>query len=171
MREVVIASGKNVFGTFRVTDDLCIALHLHGGFLAGAVEDGERCTSLILAGYDIDAAVRNELSLLALGDDFIAQSPVQQSAGPTEHILFGLGAPFFRKSVMCITGESAGEVLTHMTVGYLLGAVHQYLRSIIDLWNAVDGQQQGECLLEGERVLSVSQEAVGIVIVDEGHDR
>ena len=56
-----------------------------------------------------------------------------------------------------------------MAVGHLLGAVHQHLRTVIQLRGAVDGEQQRQCLLESERVSAISQEAVGVMVLDECH--
>ena len=61
----------DVEGLLRLSDDLGIAGHLEDGRLGGAVEDGERCMSIVLAGDDIDSLPRNELRLAALDDEGI----------------------------------------------------------------------------------------------------
>ena len=61
--EVVVTACEDVFCLHSVADDLCIALHIHRGGVAGAVEDGENCLALILTGDDIDAIVGHELCL------------------------------------------------------------------------------------------------------------
>ena len=61
--EVVVSACEDIFGLHGVTDNLCIALHIHRGGVAGAVEDGEHGLALILTGDDIDAIVGHELCL------------------------------------------------------------------------------------------------------------
>ena len=70
---------------------------------------------------------------------------------------------------MGVAGESTGEILAHIAVGDFLGTVHQHLRTIIELRNTIDGQQQGQCLLQGQCVLAIAQKAVGVVVLDESH--
>ena len=81
---------------------------------------------------------------------------MQQTAGPREHALLCLRATFLREGIMLVARESAREVLAHVAVRYLLRTVHQHLRTIIELWDAVHRQQQGQCLFQGERVLAVA---------------
>ena len=61
--EVVVTACEDVFCLHSVADDLCIALHIHRGGVAGAVEDGENSLTLVLAGDDIDAIVGHKLCL------------------------------------------------------------------------------------------------------------
>ena len=68
---------------------------------------------------------------------------------------------------MVVAGESAGEVLAHISVGDGLGTVHEYLRAIVELRRAVDGEQQGKSLFQRERVAALTEEAVGVVVLDE----
>lgn len=149
-------SCQDVFGLFLVADDLLITLYIHRGRLHCTVEDGECRTSLVLTGDDIDAVIGNKLRLSAFDDDLVALSPMQESACPLEHLLFSVGTSVLRKGVMGVIGESTREVLTDITVRHFFRTVHQNLRTIIDLGYAVDGQQEGECLLEHERVAAVT---------------
>lgn len=56
-----------------------------------------------------------------------------------------------------------------MTIGHLLRTVHQDLRTIVELGDAVDGKQESESLFQGEGVFTFAEEAVGIMVLDEGH--
>ena len=94
---------------------------------------------------------------------------MQQSAGPLEHALLGLRATLFGEGIMRIARETAGEVLTYVSVGLLLGAVHQNLRTVVELWDAVYGEQQGEGLFQCQGVAAITQETVSVVVLDESH--
>ena len=95
---------------------------------------------------------------------------MEQTGGPAEHVVLGLGASFCCEGAAGVAGEAAGEIFAHVTVGHLLCAVHQHLGAIIELRNALHGEQQGESLLQRERVLCLAEEAVGIMVLDERHD-
>ena len=71
---------------------------------------------------------------------------------------------------MGVAGEAAREVLAHISIGDLLRAIHQNFCAVVELWRTVHGEQEGEGLLEHERVLSVAKEAIGVVVFDECHD-
>ena len=105
---------------------------------------------------DVDALIGNELRLRALDDYIVVLAPVQQTAGPREHTLLSLCATFLREGIMIVARESAREVLANVAVRHLLCAIHQHLCTIVELWDAVHRQQQGESLLQGECVLAVS---------------
>ena len=68
-----------------------------------------------------------------------------------------------------VAGKTSREVAAHVAVGHLLRAVHQYLRTIVKLRNAVDGEQQGESLFQFQSVLTLSEESVSVVVLDECH--
>ena len=95
---------------------------------------------------------------------------MQQAACPLEHLLLGLSPALAGEAVVLVSRESAGEVLAHVAVGDLLRAVHEHLGAVVELGDAVHRQQQGEGLLQGERVMAAAQETVGIVVLDKGHD-
>ena len=95
---------------------------------------------------------------------------MQQTRDKGKHILLCLGAAFGGKTVVCITGETAGEVLADMAIGNSLRAVHHNLCTVIQLRNTAHGKQQCQALLQRLGILSVTQEAVGVVIVEERHD-
>ena len=100
---------------------------------------------------------------------FMALTPMEQPAQPVEHgILFGRAA-LWRERAALVARETAREILADVAVGHGLRAVHEHLRAVIELRNAVDGEQQSQHLLQGQRVLSLSQEAVGVVVFDESH--
>ena len=92
---------------------------------------------------DIDTLVGNKLRLVATDDGLIALTPLQQSAEPVEHGVLGLRAPLLGEGVMLVTREPSGEVLAHIAISHLLSTIHQYLRTVIQLWNALYRQQQG----------------------------
>ena len=94
---------------------------------------------------------------------------MEQTTAPIEHRVFRTGAALTGEAAFRVTREAAGEVLAHISVGHLLGAIHQNLCSIIQLRRAVHGEQQCQRLLEGKRVGTVTQKAVGIVVFDERH--
>ena len=56
-----------------------------------------------------------------------------------------------------------------MAVGDFLRAVQQDFGAVVELWRAIHREQQGERLFQQERVLSVAEEAVGVVVFNEGH--
>ena len=88
--EIKITVRQDVLHLGSTTDHLGITGHVEGGGFAGAIEDGERRTTPILTGNDIDAIIRNKLDLLTLGDDLISLSPMEQTTEPLEHRLFCL---------------------------------------------------------------------------------
>lgn len=59
-----------------------ITFHRHSGVLVGAVDDGHHGLAIILASHYINAVVRQELGLLALGNHVVAWAfaPVEQGA-------------------------------------------------------------------------------------------
>ena len=168
--EIVITSSQDVLGSFRITDDFRITFDIHNSRLRCTIEDSESCTSFVLTGNDVNAVIRNKLRLLALRDDLVALSPMQKSTCPLEHLLFSFGTSLFRKGVMRIIRESARDVFTDITVRHFFRTVHQNFRTIIELRNAIDSQQQSKCLFEHEGVAAITQEAVCIMVIDERHD-
>ncbi len=70
---------------------------------------------------------------------------------------------------MLVASPSTREILAHIAIGHALGSVHQHLGTIIELWSAVDGEQEGECLLQCQGILAFSQESVGVMVLDECH--
>ena len=56
-----------------------------------------------------------------------------------------------------------------MAIGNSLRTVHHNLCAIVQLWDAAYSQQQCQALLQCDNILSVTKEAVGIVVVEEGH--
>ena len=129
--ELHSATGDNVLGGCGIADYLGIAVELHVGLLAVAIEDGEYCFALILACYDINAVEGDKLCLFALDDDIVALTPVEQAAEPVEHGILCLGASLTGKAVLGVAGESTGEVFAHVAVGDVLCTVHQHLCSIV----------------------------------------
>ena len=101
--------------------------------------------------------------------DVVALAPVQQAAQPCEHGVLGACTAFCREGVVLVAGEAAGEVLAHVAVGNFLGAVHQHFSAVVELRYAVDGKQYGQSLLKCGRVLALAEEAVCVVVLDEGH--
>ena len=95
---------------------------------------------------------------------------MQQTAQPREHLLFLLGTSFACKGVVVVAWESAREILAHVAVRHLFRAVHHNLSTVVELWYATYRHEQGQCLFQHQRVASVAQESVGVVVVDEGHD-
>ena len=165
--EVDLAAGDDIGGCGGLADDLSIAGYGHGGLASLAVENGQRRAALILASDDVDALEGDELRLLSLADEVVALTPVEQFALPLEHGVLGLGAALGGEAVMCVAGKTAGEVLAHIAVGDLLGAVHQHLCAVIELRDTVHRQQQCECLFQSCGVLAIAKEAVGVVVLDE----
>ena len=94
--------------------------------------------------------------MLALRDYLVALAPVQQTTRPCKHTLLSLRTTFLGEAVMLIARESAREVLAHIAIRHFLRTVHQHLSTIIELWNAIHRQQQGEGLFQGQRVLAVT---------------
>ena len=149
-------------------NDLGIATHVELIVRAASVEDRHHGLALPLAAEDIDALVGDELLLRALRDGLAALTPMEHAAQPGEHPLLGLIAARGREAVVGVAREAAREVATHIAVRHLLGAVEEHLRAIVELRDAVHRQQQGERLLESRGVASLAQEAVGVVVFDEG---
>ena len=81
---------------------------------------------------------------------------MEQFAFPLEHGVLGLGAACGGEAVVRVAGKTTREVLAHIAVSNLLGAVHQHLSAVVELWDAVDGEQQGQGLLEHGGVLGVA---------------
>ena len=70
---------------------------------------------------------------------------------------------------MIITRKSAREILAYIAIRLFLRAVHQDLRTIIKLWNTIDGKQKSKSLLQGKRILTIAQESVCIMILNKCH--
>lgn len=104
-RQVVIPSCEDVFRPFSVSNHLSIALDFHRGRLAGAVEDGECRPALVLAGDDVDACIGDELGHRTFDNHVVTLSPVQQSTGPSEHVLLRLVRPSFVKALRLSPGK------------------------------------------------------------------
>ena len=119
-----IAVGGDVACGGGVSDNLCIAFHVHFCSLLCAVDDGHDGSPGVLACYDINAIVGYELYLFPFGNHIVALPPVQDAAAPVEHLVLSLCAPLCGETVFLISGESAREVFSHVSVGHLLGAVH-----------------------------------------------
>ena len=94
---------------------------------------------------------------------------MQQGAQPVEHVVLFRGAPLGGKGVAWVSREAAREVFAYVAIGDLLGAVHQNLGTIVQLRDALDGEQQSQGLLQGGYVLPVAQEAVCVVVFDKRH--
>ena len=94
---------------------------------------------------------------------------MEQTTKPLEHRLLGLRTTFFCKTIVCVTWKTAGEVLTYIAVGHFLRAVHQHLRTVIELRNAVHSKQQSQSLLQSQRVTAIAKKTVCIVILNESH--
>ena len=109
--------------------------------------------------------------MFTLGYQFFSCTiaPVQQVAQPVVHFVLLLVAALGGEAVVLVARESAREVLAHITVGHSLGAVHEHLGAVVELRNAVHGEQQCQRLFEFIGILSVLQEAVGVVVLDKGH--
>ena len=124
-----------------------------------------------LACQHIETVVGQELNLFALCYQVFAcaVAPVQQTAEPVVHFVLLLVASLGSEAVVLIARESAREVLAHIAVGHRLGAVHENLGAVIELRYAVHGEQHSQRLLEFVGILSVFEEAVGVVILDECH--
>ena len=129
----------DVEGLLRLSDDLGIAGHLEDGRLGGAVEDGERGMSIVLAGDDIDALPWDELRLAALDDEGIALTPMEESGEPVEHGVLSGCASYSGEAVVGVARESAREVAADIAIGDLLRTVHEHLGAVVELWGAVDG--------------------------------
>ena len=151
------------------TDDLGIALNFETVVRALTVEDCHHGLAIILASYYVDTIIWYKLSLLALGDNLVALTPMEQAREPVEHLVLGFGATLSGKLIYCITRESAREILAHVAIGNLLSAVHQYLCTIIELRYAIDGEQQCQCLTKSCRILAIAKETVCVVVVNECH--
>ena len=167
-REVDGGARRHVLGRGMAANDLGIATHVELIVRAAPVEDRHHSLALPLTAEDIDALVGDELLLRALRDGLAALTPMEHAAQPGEHPLLGIIAARGREAVVGVAREAAREVATHIAVRHLLGAVEEHLRAIVELRDAVHRQQQGERLLEGRGVASLAQEAVGIVVFDEG---
>ena len=124
------------------TDNLCITGNIQLVCLVLAVDNRHHILTLILAGNYVNTLLRTELSLLALGNHFIALTPVQQVAEPVEHLVLCLSSALCRKGIVLVTSPTAREVLAHIAIGHTLGTVHQHLCTIIELRSAVDGKKQ-----------------------------
>ena len=124
------------------TDNLCITGNIQLVCLVLAVDNRHHILTLILAGYYVNTLLRTELGLLALGNHFIALTPVQQVAEPVEHLVLCLSSALCRKGIVLVTSPTAREVLAYIAIGYTLGTVHQHLCTIIELRSAIDGQKQ-----------------------------
>ena len=61
--EVIVTTSEDILHQRSITDDFCIALHIHRNGLTSAVEDGENGLAFVLTGDDIDAVVRDKLCL------------------------------------------------------------------------------------------------------------
>ena len=80
----------NIRSLIMRTDNLCITGNIQLVCLVLAVDNRHHILTLILAGNYVNTLLRTELGLLALGNHFIALTPVQQVAEPVEHLVFCL---------------------------------------------------------------------------------
>ena len=94
---------------------------------------------------------------------------MQQIAEPVEHLVLCLCPTLCSKGIVLVTSPTAREVLADIAIGYALGTIHQHLSSVIELRGAVYGQEKCQGLLQCQSILAFTQEAVGIVILDECH--
>lgn len=151
-----VSARCDIHGFLGITDYLGITLYVEFGCNVSAVNDGHDALAVILTRHHVNAVLRAELGLAAFCYHVVALTPMQQTAYPAEHIVLSLGASLCRESVAGIASPSAGEVLTHVAVCHRLRAVHQNLRAVIELRDAVYGQQQRQCLLQSQRVLALA---------------
>ena len=94
---------------------------------------------------------------------------MQHLTEPVKHFVLLFAAPLGGEAVVLVARESAREILAHIAVGHSLSAVHENLGTVVELRNAVHGEQYGKCLLEFVGILAIFEEAVGVVILNEGH--
>ena len=169
MRQVNVLARDNILGGLRVADDFGIACHLKLSVLLSSVEYSHGRLASVLACNDVDTLPGDELSLRSGSDHLVALAPVEQSGEPVEHCVLLSRASLACEGIVAVALEASGEVLAHVAVGLLLGAVHQYFGAVVELRGAVHGEQQAQCLLERQRVAAVLEEAVGVVVLYEGH--
>ena len=150
-------------------NDFGIAGNLKSVVSLLTVEDGQNVLAFVLAGNDVNAVIWDELGLRAVRNDFVALSPMKQTAGPIEHGILGCRASLAGEFVCLIIRETTGEVFADITIGYFLRAIHQDFRTVIELRCSVHRQQKSISLLEGSGVLAVGEETVGVVVLDECH--
>ena len=77
--------------------------------------------------------------------------------------------PFVSDAKKHFSKSNCGAYRLGKDIRHLLRAVHHDLRTIVELWNTTYSHQQGQCLLQHQRVAPVTQETVGVVVVNEGH--
>ena len=123
----------------------------------------------MLTGIDVTTLERNKVGECTLMDSLASLAPVEEGLAPVEHIVLGCIASLGSEAVVFVPRPSAREVLTHMTVSNLFGSVHQHFGTVIELGNPTCSEQQGQCLLQHGHILSVTQEAVSIVIFNKSH--
>ena len=70
---------------------------------------------------------------------------------------------------MFVARKTTGEVASYIAIGHLFCAIHQHFRTIIELWNAVNGEQKSQGLFQCKRVFAILQEAICVVIFNESH--
>ncbi len=124
-----------------------------------------------LAGEHIDAVVGNELFLLPLDDAQVVLAPVQYGLEPVEHVVLLGCAASLGEGIALVARETAWEVLAHVAIGDALGAVHQHLAAVVELRNALDGEQQRQGLFEPSGIMSLLEEAVGVMVLNKRHHR
>lgn len=89
--DVYLVAGEDVGSLLCVAYYLGITFSLHGGSFGCAVDDGHDVLAVVRACHNVDAVLRNELSLLTLCYDLVALTPVEQTGGPAEHVVLCLG--------------------------------------------------------------------------------
>ena len=75
--EVNLLTCDNICSCGGRTDNLGIALHLETVVRALTIEDGHHGLAIILASYYVDTIIWYKLSLLALGDNLVALTPME----------------------------------------------------------------------------------------------
>ena len=162
-------TSKYIGSFLSIAYNLGITFNRHSGSLRCAIDYGHNSLVAKCTCHNIYALDWDKLGLLALCYNVVALTPMQQTTGPTVHILLCLCALGLVESVASITREATREIATYITISYLLCAVHHYLSTIVELWYAVYGKEQSECLLESERVLTLTKEAIGVVVFYKRH--
>lgn len=80
--QVNLLAGEDVFGRGVICDYLGVTFHRHDIVTPLAIECDKHRPPLILASDDVNAMKRDELRLVALGDNLVGLAPMQQTAEP-----------------------------------------------------------------------------------------
>ena len=90
MCEVELLACSNVCGLSVRGNYFGIAFHIKFGICLISINNCHYALAVVLASNDIHTLERHELSLLALDDYLVALTPMEQTAKPIEHGVFGI---------------------------------------------------------------------------------